>query len=42
MNELTGLQAICVALAVVVVLLLGHLVMPALTRWLAGWLHPRR
>ena len=28
--------------AVVVVLLLGHLVMPALTRWFAGWLHPRR
>ena len=28
--------------AVVVVLLLGHLVMPTLTRWLAGWLHPRR
>jgi hypothetical protein len=28
--------------AVVVVLLLGHVVMPALTRWLAGWLHPRR
>ncbi len=28
--------------AVVVVLLLGHAVMPALTRVLAGWLHPRR
>jgi antibiotic biosynthesis monooxygenase (ABM) superfamily enzyme len=28
--------------AVVVVLLLGHVVMPALTRWLAGWLHPTR
>ncbi len=28
--------------AVVVVLLLGHVVMPTLTRWLAGWLHPRR
>jgi len=28
--------------AVVVVLLLGHLVMPTLTRWLSGWLHPRR
>jgi hypothetical protein len=26
--------------AVVVVLLLGHVVMPALTRVLAGWLHP--
>ena len=20
----------------------GHLVMPTLTRWLSGWLHPRR
>jgi antibiotic biosynthesis monooxygenase (ABM) superfamily enzyme len=28
--------------AVVVVLLLGHVVMPALTRWLARWLYPRR
>ena len=28
--------------AVVVVLLLGNVVMPALTRWLSGWLHPRR
>ena len=28
--------------AVLVVLLLGHLVMPTLTRWLSGWLHPRR
>ena len=28
--------------AVVVVLLLGHVVMPALTRWLARWLHPTR
>jgi antibiotic biosynthesis monooxygenase (ABM) superfamily enzyme len=28
--------------AVVVVLLLGNVIMPALTRWLAGWLHPRR
>jgi antibiotic biosynthesis monooxygenase (ABM) superfamily enzyme len=28
--------------AVVVVLLLGHVLMPRLTRWLAGWLHPPR
>jgi hypothetical protein len=28
--------------AVVVVLLLGHVLMPVLTRLLAGWLHPRR
>jgi antibiotic biosynthesis monooxygenase (ABM) superfamily enzyme len=28
--------------AVVVVLLLGNVVMPTLTRLLAGWLHPRR
>ena len=28
--------------AVVVVLLLGHVVMPALTRLFAGWLHPSR
>jgi hypothetical protein len=28
--------------AVVVVLLLGHVLMPALTRVLRGWLHPRR
>ena len=28
--------------AVVVVLLLGHVVMPAATRWLGWWLHPRR
>jgi hypothetical protein len=28
--------------AVVVVLLLGHVIMPVLTRLLAGWLHPRR
>jgi antibiotic biosynthesis monooxygenase (ABM) superfamily enzyme len=28
--------------AVVVVLLLGNVLMPALTRWFAGWLHPRR
>jgi antibiotic biosynthesis monooxygenase (ABM) superfamily enzyme len=28
--------------AVVVVLLLGHVLMPALTRLLAGWLHPSR
>ena len=28
--------------AVVVVLLLGHVLMPALTRLFAGWLHPRR
>ena len=28
--------------AVVVVLLLGHVVMPALTRIFAGWLHPTR
>jgi antibiotic biosynthesis monooxygenase (ABM) superfamily enzyme len=28
--------------AVVVVLLLGHVLMPVLTRWFAGWLHPRR
>ncbi len=28
--------------AVVVVLLLGHLLMPALTRLFAGWLHPAR
>jgi antibiotic biosynthesis monooxygenase (ABM) superfamily enzyme len=28
--------------AVVVVLLLGHVVMPALTRVFAGWLHPTR
>jgi antibiotic biosynthesis monooxygenase (ABM) superfamily enzyme len=28
--------------AVVVVLLLGHVVMPALTRTFAGWLHPAR
>lgn len=30
------------ASAVVVVLLLGYVVMPALTRLFAGWLHPRR
>ena len=30
------------ASAVVVVLLLGYLVMPVLTRLFAGWLHPRR
>ncbi|WP_241038426.1 antibiotic biosynthesis monooxygenase [Blastococcus litoris] len=28
--------------AVVVVLLLGHVVMPRLTRWLSGWLRPTR
>jgi antibiotic biosynthesis monooxygenase (ABM) superfamily enzyme len=28
--------------ATVVVLLLGNVVMPALTRWFAAWLHPRR
>ncbi len=28
--------------AVVVVLLLGHVLMPALTRTFAAWLHPRR
>jgi uncharacterized protein len=28
--------------AVVVVTALGHVVMPALTRVLAGWLHPTR
>jgi antibiotic biosynthesis monooxygenase (ABM) superfamily enzyme len=28
--------------AVVVVLMLGHVLMPALTRLLAGWLHPSR
>ena len=28
--------------AVVVVLLLGHVLMPALTRLFTGWLHPRR
>jgi antibiotic biosynthesis monooxygenase (ABM) superfamily enzyme len=28
--------------AVVVVILLGHVVMPALTRLFARWLHPRR
>jgi antibiotic biosynthesis monooxygenase (ABM) superfamily enzyme len=28
--------------AVVVVLLLGHVLMPALTRWFSGWLHPAR
>jgi antibiotic biosynthesis monooxygenase (ABM) superfamily enzyme len=28
--------------ATVVVLLLGHVAMPLLTRWLARWLRPRR
>jgi antibiotic biosynthesis monooxygenase (ABM) superfamily enzyme len=28
--------------AVVVVLLLGNVLMPALTRMFAGWLHPSR
>jgi antibiotic biosynthesis monooxygenase (ABM) superfamily enzyme len=28
--------------AIVVVILLGHVLMPALTRVLRGWLNPRR
>jgi len=36
------LEARLLLSAVVVVLLLGQVLMPALTRWLSGWLHPRR
>jgi antibiotic biosynthesis monooxygenase (ABM) superfamily enzyme len=44
MPYLTGwpLAARLLLSAVVVVLLLGHVVMPAMTRLLAGWLHPSR
>jgi antibiotic biosynthesis monooxygenase (ABM) superfamily enzyme len=43
MPHLTGVPLLLRLLgsAVVVVLLLGHVLMPALTRWFAGWLHPR-
>ena len=36
------LEARLLLSAVVVVLLLGHVVMPTLTRWFARWLRPRR
>jgi antibiotic biosynthesis monooxygenase (ABM) superfamily enzyme len=36
------LEARLLLSAVVVVLLLGQVLMPALTRLLSGWLHPRR
>jgi antibiotic biosynthesis monooxygenase (ABM) superfamily enzyme len=44
MPHLAGwpLEARLLVSAVVVVLLLGHVVMPALTRLFAGWLHPSR
>ncbi|MCW2634033.1 MAG: Antibiotic biosynthesis monooxygenase [Blastococcus sp.] len=44
MPHLTGwpLEGRLVLSAIVVVLLLGHVVMPALTRLLARWLHPGR
>jgi hypothetical protein len=44
MPRLSGwpLEARLLLSAVVVVLLLGHVLMPALTRLFAGWLHPSR
>ena len=44
MPHLAGwpLEARLLVSAVVVVLLLGHVVMPALTRLFARWLHPSR
>ena len=44
MPHLTGwpLEARLALSATVVVLLLGNVIMPALTRWLARWLHPGR